>query len=158
MKNTLKGKWVFDTNLLIYVLDDNSLFHKVAKSLFQLLLYAPVDTYESNTKLIGFVAQQNILEAQHVLVKQYKRNLKEANKIINDIVTSFQFHVITPMPTTYLHYNLLIKDSNKRALDMYDLYLAATMLDNGITHIITANEKDFVGIKRLSVYNPWRKD
>ena len=41
---------------------------------------------------------------------------------------------------------------------MFDVFLSATMLDNGITHIITVNEKDFTGIKGISVYNPFKKD
>lgn len=152
MMTTLSGKWVFDTNCLIYFLDDVSPLHGEAKAIFQLLAS---DKRAKDKKLFqGVVAQQNILEAEHVLIKQYGRSLKEAANILSFVIDGFHFAVITPLSSTYHRYHTLVQGKTR---DLYDLYLAATMLDNDVTNIITANEKDFSEIKGITVYNPWRE-
>lgn len=37
---------------------------------------------------------------------------------------------------------------------IFDLYLAATALDNGITQICTWNVADFVGIQKIEAVSP----
>lgn len=158
MKNTLKGKWVFDTQLLIYTLNESSPFHFATKSLFELLISSKEKEKTLSEKFIGVVAQQNIIEAENVLIKYYKFNYKKAIQAIQDIIIAFNFETIASLPTTYLRFHSLTKSLNKKTVDIFDLYLVTTMLDNGITNIITVNEKDFAGIIEITVYNPFKEE
>jgi predicted nucleic acid-binding protein len=47
----------------------------------------------------------------------------------------------------------LLKEVNEPS-HIVDIYLAATALDNGITTIVSFNDKDFTGIPDISVINP----
>lgn len=63
--------------------------------------------------------------------------------------------VITPDTSTMEILIQLLQQKKIATGYIFDLYLAATMITNGLTHIITANEKDFTGIPGIMVYNPW---
>jgi len=149
MMNTFEGKWVFDSNLLVYALDNKSPYHAVTIELFK--------QFRKSTRALPIVAQQNILEAENVLVTYYHLEVKKVIYAIEQLLNTFQFEVITPLPTTYLRYHI-ITESLRTKTNVYDYFLAATMLDNDIASLITANDKDFVGIEGLSVYNPFKKE
>ena len=64
------------------------------------------------------------------------------------------FKIIVPKIDTISLFLNLFQKTTKGKLYMFDVFLAATMLDNAITRIITFNEKDFVGLEGVFVYNP----
>jgi len=147
MKITSDARYVVDTNILIYGYDKKSPFHKVARKILESLVMENIEIY---------VAQQNIVEFCNVLIRDYKLSSSSTIEYAQEILLDFK--VITPKASAInVFLNLFHKYSRNR-IYAFDLFLAATMLDNGITHIITANEKDFVGIKGILVYNPWRRD
>lgn len=49
------------------------------------------------------------------------------------------------------------KENNIRAQEFFDVLIVATMLDNDIDTIYTANEDDFSKYNEINVYNPFRK-
>jgi predicted nucleic acid-binding protein len=51
---------------------------------------------------------------------------------------------------------LLIKDKKYLGRRIFDAYLAATMLSNGINIIYTANDNDFEIFKEIEVVNPFK--
>jgi predicted nucleic acid-binding protein len=140
-------KYLVDTNIFIYGYDAKSPYHKETRSLLQNLVVQDIDTY---------VTLQNIVEFCNVLIKAYKLPSSLIVGYAQEILLDFKI-IIPKVTTINLLLNLLQK-TTKGKLYAFDLFLAATMLDNGITHIITANEKDFADIQGISVYNPWRKE
>lgn len=146
MTTTLRGKWVFDSNLLVYFLDQNSPFFETSKKIFLL---------QSNRQLDGVIAHQNILEAERTLIKDYKLNKNEVFDSVSKVVFSFNFEIISPMVTTLEKYHELIETSTIK-IDIFDYYLAATMLDNGINRILTGNTKDFSKIPGIEAVNPFK--
>lgn len=146
MTNILEGKWVFDSQILVYSLDVESPYHADTIQLFKKL---------TNSKFVAVVALQNILEAESVFVKYYHLETDVVIQAIEHILDTFQFEIIAPLATSYLRYHTIARSSTKKT-DLFDYFLAATMLDNNVTNIITGNDKDFIGIDGLSVYNPFK--
>jgi len=88
----------------------------------------------------------------------FRQSGKERKEILSDlqiISTNFNLQLIYPYETTLFTFLNLIKGLKQRRKEFFDVFLAATMLDNGITNIITVNDKDFADIKGISVYNPF---
>ena len=144
MKITSKENYLIDTNILIYSLDRNSKFYRESR-----------DVLEAGLKgeFYPIIAQQNLIELLAVLTKAYHVSLKSAIKDVISFANNFE--LITPLPTTFGKF-LQIIHSLKTGFYPFDVYLAATMLDNHVKRIITANVKDFqalgleevVGIKQ----------
>ena len=132
---------LIDSNILVYATDAESALHEEAKLLFSRCLEGQIK---------GVLAQQNLLELINVLVKYYKKESSFATKTARVYSDKFALRIISPLPTTFALFDKLSSQSKK--LDTYDLYLAATALDNGVDSIITNNSKDFKGIEGLEVY------
>lgn len=147
MPITSSIKYLLDTNILIYAYDRESPFHIRAVDVI-------LASKESANNIV--IAQQNIVEFCNVLNITYHIPYTSIVEDTKDIMKDLP--VIGPRSTSLSVFLKLLKNYKKTSQYIFDLYLAATMLDNGVTHIITANERDFVGIKGISVYNPWRKD
>lgn len=136
-------KYLVDTNILIYAFDRSSPFHVSAREII-------VEVIKKSKGIL--VAQQNLIEFCNVLHRQYDIPVKEVAKDAENIMRDFG--VIAPLSTTF-HLFLSLLENNQH-LYPFDLYLAATMLDNKITHIITANERDFAFIDGIVVHNPYK--
>jgi len=106
-------------------------------------------------KFEGVIALQNILEAENVLIKKYDQNKNDITNYIENVIDAFNFTIIAPTPNTYLTFHKLLKKS-LTSVDLFDCFLAATMLDNKIGNILTLNTKDFSGIKGIQAENPFK--
>jgi len=141
---TLKGKWGFDSNLIIYALNKSSPFHLQIVNFF----------YKVKGSIEFYLADQNILESQYNLVRRYNLSANTAFEEINLLVRAFNFQLISPLPSTiYRYYEILSRVKAKKS-SFFDTYLAATYIDNGIDRLLTNNEKDFKGIANFKVFNP----
>ncbi len=148
MKNILKGKWVFDTNLLVYVLDKKSPYFGRACDLFSLL---------NKDQIQPVVSTQNITETVNVFIKIYKQPVNKVTRAIKELLSGFNFDLISPLPSTIPIFLKFLK-ATSYLKDVYDIFLAATLIDNKIPNLLTTNEKDFRGIKKLKIVNPLKGD
>lgn len=146
MRKDWGGKWAVDTNILVYALDKKSLFFSQTEKLFS--------KFEKEETLL-YTAQQNVLEAENVLINTYEVKVEEAVKKIKRLLEAFDFGILTPLPTTLVRCNSLAAEMKSR--NIFDLYLAATLVDNKIGCLVTANDKDFKNISNLKVVNPYDK-
>ncbi len=145
MMNTLSGKWVFDTNLLVYGLDKTSRFHEPTFRLF---------ASAEKKKIQIILTQQNLNEAVQVFVRYYKKSPLEVTKHLSGLIDDLEITIISPQTNTHRHFFDLISKVTS-PIDIFDYYLAATMLDNNINRILTANAKDFSNIPNIEVINPF---
>ena len=146
MTNILKGRWVFDSNLLIYGLDKSSSHFEDVYHLFEL---------GKGGKVRIVVAQQNISETVQAFVKGYKQSVEEVLFNIRGLLSELDIDIISPVNKTYLRFFDLLSNSSKPS-DIFDYYLVATMLDNGINRILTVNTKDFSKIPGIEAVNPFK--
>lgn len=133
-----------DTNILIYAINADSSKYKQAQKFLK----------ENLSELE--IAHQNVLEAIRVLThKNFSRtmNLKDALKAVLPIVKSCI--IISPNQSTYYFAIELIKNYKLKGNRIFDAYLAATALSNGITTIATDNIRDFKKFKEIKLLNPF---
>jgi predicted nucleic acid-binding protein len=123
---------LLDTNVLVYSLDRTSAYFVQA---------AQVLEHCTNGQITGYLSQQILLELLHVLTRYQRVPLADA---LHD-VTAFADHPRLPIvgPSTYTYKECLRLARSASNVDVFDLYLVATMIDAGITTLVTANTRDF---------------
>lgn len=142
MKLTSGVRYLIDTNILVYSVNQESSHYSVIRKLLE----------EGLDQGVSFVvAHQNLIEFIAVLTRGYFIKLKDALSDAESFASRFE--VIVPLPATFERY-LRLTQKTKETLYPFDLYLAATMLDNDVEHIITANAKDFQGVGLKAVLTP----
>ena len=135
---------LIDSNILIYSINSSSPKHKKAQAFMQ--------------KHIGNleIAHQNILETLRVLThKKFPTPMKidDALESIESILKGTQ--VISPSYRTHRIALELVKKHQLTSDQIFDAYLVATALDNGIYTIATDNTKDFVILTEIKVISPF---
>ena len=140
MQDILSKKLAIDTNILIYLLDKKSSFHGKTVELF-------LKFEREKTKLV--MAQQSLVELVQTLTVDYKKPLDIASATAKKIVES-TIQIVSPMPQTVETYLRLCR-SNKKAKNHFDLFLAATLIDNKVDRLLTNDKKGFRNIKQLKV-------
>ena len=139
MQLTSGTKYLVDTNILVYSVNQRSPQYANSRRLLE-------NGFSDGVLFV--VAHQNLLEFIAVLTRGYSVKLKDA---LSDAASfASRFEVITPLPGTFEKY-LQLTQKVKETLYPFDLYLAATMQDNDVECIITANPKDFKGIELKEV-------
>lgn len=133
-----------DTNILIYAINEDSPKHRLAKKFLE----------ENKATLI--VSHQVIFEAIRVLTHpKFSKPMKSksAIKSISAIVEVCQ--KIYPNSKTYYLTLDLIKKVSLVGNRIFDCYLAATAITNGVYVIATDNTKDFKRFIELKTINPF---
>jgi len=139
--------WLIDTNVLIYSYDQTQKLHPLSYSFLE---------YAIAGELRASISHQNLLEFLAVVTNpkrvEYPLSIDEAFQKITFYATRFPF--ISPLPKTFLTFADLISRYPALRERIFDLYLVATTLDNGITRICTWNVKHFRPISELTVKTP----
>jgi len=140
MTSISNKNFLVDTNILVYSLDRKSPHFPGVVKFFQ---------WAQDNHINLAVAHQNILELIHTLQIDYGLSHKLALQKAKAFIAAPPFQTISPLPATLSKYFTLVTKKNKNE---FDLYLAATALDNQVNQIITHNPKDFAQIKDLKAY------
>lgn len=142
MKLTSQARYLVDTNILVYSVNQRSPRYSGVRKLLE----------EGLDQGVSFVvAHQNLIEFIAVLTRGYSVTLKDALSDAESFASRFE--VIVPLPATFERY-LRFAQKTKKTLYPFDLYLAATMLDNDVERIITVNAKDFQGVGLKEIVTP----
>lgn len=140
MQTTSNESWLVDTNVLVYAQIGNAPFYAESSLVLK-------HCFEG--KIHGVIAQQNVTEFVRVAISTYKLPVAEVKKTAADFIDGFCLRVITALPVTMKTFLELLPD--KGTIDVFDYFLAATMLDNRVKTIVTANPKDFSQIHGMNV-------
>ncbi len=149
--------WLIDSNVLVYAFFCKT--KEVAKEEPETKLRAgsrQIATLTAQGALGGTIAQQNLLEFL-AIVTSPKRvaspvTLKEALKACQSYLSFCT--LVTPKPSTYLTFETLTQEKKVARDRLFDLYLAATALDNNLSHICTWNTKHFGHLPGLTAATP----
>lgn len=138
---------LLDTNILVYSLNIDSFKYEIARKFIR-----------ENSRNLE-IAHQNILEGIRVLTRQKFSNpikLKEALNAITSLSSSL--NIISPKQSTYYLALEMIEKHKLAGNRIFDAYLAATALSNGVDTIVTDNVRDFKKFKELKITNPFDKE
>jgi predicted nucleic acid-binding protein len=149
--------WLIDSNVLVYAFfrkTDEAGEEEPEKKLRA--DSRQIMTLAAQGALSGAVAQQNLLEFL-AIVTSPKRvaspiKLQEALKACQSYLSFCT--LVTPKPSTYLTFETLTKEKKVARERLFDLYLAATAIDNNLSHICTWNTKHFRHLPGLRVATP----
>lgn len=136
---------LIDSNILIYSISRRSPKHKSAQKFIQ-----------ENTGGLE-IAHQNIFETLRVLTHNkfpLPMKIEDAIKAVGKITDAC--NVISPTYHTFEIAIALIKKHKLARDQVFDAYLAATALDNGIDTIATDNVKDFDKLVEVKIINPFK--
>lgn len=135
---------IIDSNILIYAINADSPKHKKAQNFLK-----------ENLKNLE-VTHQNILETIRVLTHQKFSKPMGINSALSAIqAISASCHIVSPTLTTYYLWLELVNKYQLSGNRIFDAYLAATALSNGIDEIATDNVSDFKKFKGLKIINPF---
>ncbi|MBI2327424.1 PIN domain-containing protein [Candidatus Curtissbacteria bacterium] len=135
---------LLDSNILIYSINSSSPKHKKAQKFIQ-----------ENTGSLE-IAHQNIFESLCVLTHSkfpHPMKINDATRAIESILKGTK--VISPSYRTHRIALELIKKYQLISDQIFDAYLVATALDNGIYTIATDNIKDFVQLAEVKIISPF---
>jgi predicted nucleic acid-binding protein len=138
---------LLDTNIIVYSLDKKS-----SKN------YIATNYIKRNAENLT-ITHQNINEAIRVIThpKHPKpMRIEKAIEAVTDIAEGLS--IIFPKENTIFITLELLNKYKIKSNHVFDAYLAATMLSNGIEEIATDNGKDFSIIKEVKVINPFSKN
>lgn len=135
---------LIDSNILIYAINADSPKNKLA-----------INFLKENLEYLE-IAHQNIFETIRVLThKNYSKPLKLGETIEAIFAILESCRIITPNKTSLYLALELIKKHDLTGNRIFDAYLAATALSNGIENIATDNVKDFRIFEGIKVINPF---
>lgn len=135
---------LIDSNIIIYAINSSSPKHKKAQTFLQ----ENIGSLE--------MAQQNIMESVRVLTHSkfsQPMNIVNALEAIERIADACT--IISPDYKTHRIALELIKKYGLVSDQVFDAYLVATMVSNGITQIATDNERDMKRFMEITVINPF---
>ena len=139
--------WLIDTNVLIYSYDETQDLHSSSYTFLE---------HAFSGHISGSIAHQNLLEFLAVVTnpKRVEHPLSPDEALEKIAVYAANFPLISPSAKTFLTFADLFSRYPSIRERIFDLYLAATALDNGITQICTWNVKHFKAVSELIVKTP----
>ncbi len=138
---------LIDTNILIYSVNLDSIKHKQSKKFLN----------DNLGKLE--ITHQNIFEAIRVLTHKkfsHPMSLEKALSAVLPIAKSFS--MISPNQNAIYLALEFIKNYKLSGNRIFDAYLVATALSNGISTIATDNTRDFKKFKEVKLVNPFLQE
>jgi len=136
----LMNRLLVDTNVLIYAIDEDSVYFKKSRKIF----------FDENVSL--FTTSKNISEFLTVITRHPENGLTlyEAMKVIYEYSRFIQ--ILYPTEITYRIFLKLLETYQPIGLKIHDFEIVSIGLANGINRIATFNQKDFKEIKDISFY------
>lgn len=142
---------LLDTNILVYAANISCEFHKVAFTLRDKVFTGEIK---------GCISLQNISEFYSVITSHKRvESPLSPSQAVEEIKKYFEAVRILKVHFNNRTVNILCDLAKKyqvRAQNIYDLRIVATMLDNGIGEIITANDSDFSKYCEIKTINPFK--
>ena len=140
---------LLDSNILVYADQKEQPQYKAAKSLRDHALTG---------KITACISPQVINEFYAVSTNPRRVSapltVQEATDQIRRYAESEDLALIHPGPGIVGRALSLMENHPVSGSDIYDLYMVATMLENGITRICTFNTRDFAPFSEIEVLTP----
>ena len=137
MENILTASLI-DTNILVYANNEDSPFHSKCKTVVERAV---------NGKIKAAVSTQNLVELYAVITDkrrvEHPLSPAKATELVNFYKAQENIQIIAPTVQTLGTLTSLIEEHKPKAQSIFDLFLVASMMDNNIHEIYTANSDHF---------------
>lgn len=140
---------LLDSNILIRASGSKSPKHSLARDLRDRAIAGEIE---------ACIAAQVLVEFYSVVTDPHRfqppLTPAQAQRELRSYLSS-RLWLIVPKETTASRMLNLLGSRSVRGGEAFDLFLAATMLDNGVRTIYTENIRDFQGIQGIEAINPF---
>jgi len=139
--------WLIDTNILIYAYDETQELHPSSYAFLE---------HAFSRHISASIAHQNLLEFLAVATnpKRVENPLTPVEALEKIALYTANLSLISPSARTFFTFTDLFSRYPSIRKRVFDLYLAATALDNAITQICTWNVDHLNKISELTVKTP----
>jgi hypothetical protein len=137
-----------DTNILVYAANEDSPYHSDAKGVIERINSGELRACVSLQVLVEFYA--TVTNPRKV---RQPLSTKEATEAVEGYLESDIPKLYTKKDTLRLTLELA-RSYQVRGLDIFDAQIVATMVENRVKAIYTANEEDFRRYKEIAIINP----
>lgn len=128
-----------DTNVLVYAVCKNSKFYHLSQD------------FLTNNRC--FISDQVYLEFINVCLRHKLYQYYQALELLDNVISQDNISLIHPTEHTFEIWRLLQDGYQLSKKHLFDSYIAATMLANGLEHLATFNIKDFSVFKEIELYS-----
>ena len=138
---------VIDTNVLVYAADESSEFHEASRAL-------------RDDEAVALAVTPQILMEFYAIITDPRRvasprSGEEARAEIEKYANSSHIMTLHPTPGVLSQVlTLLASYPQVTRQNIFDLFIVATMLGNGVNRIYTFNESDFALFTEIEVLRP----
>jgi len=140
---------LIDTNILVYANNKDSEFHSICKTIIEKAVRGEIK---------ATIAIQNLIELYAIITDKRKVEFPlspaKAKELIGFYRDGNNIRIIAPGVKTIDTLAELIEKHSPKAQSVFDYFLVATMLDNGVHGIYTANSQHFKHFDSIRVVNP----
>ena len=142
----MKDELFFDSNIICYAYD----LTEPSKRDVCLSLVEGV----FRGQIMGIISNQVLVEIFNAFTRKLVVPLYKTNIIVSSVIASKQWYKLD-----YNHKTLLraLENSQSFKSPFLDVLISETMKENGISRIVTENEKDFAKIPGIVVVNPFKQ-
>lgn len=145
-----KIRVLFDTNVLVYAHDELATYHADSADLLKLGI---------EDKIQGFLAEQNIIELYRILtnpvaMKGSPLTPIQTNQLIQGTYLNRNFEILYPTEETIKKVLELAVNHNVTSAKIFDIRIAALMLEYKIDYLATYNITHFHGIPKVNPLKP----
>lgn len=133
----IDGKFIFDTNIIIYSLDRNSKYYNFSKELIE----ENNNLYTTVKSVSEFVAVLSKMDLYDIIESELKNLLKN-------------FIILYPSKTSTQLFVELIEKYKPIGNRVFDFEIISIMQSHNINKIATINSKDFQGVDGIEIIHP----
>lgn len=142
------AKYLLDTNVVLRLSNPSDDQHKLVTEAIATLLTQGNECYLTAQVLIELW----VVATRPITVNGLGWSAEETRTIINQLLERFPFK--EEVPQIFSTWLTLVTENQITGKRTHDVRIVATMIESGITHILTLNPKDFSGISGITVVHP----
>jgi predicted nucleic acid-binding protein len=133
------SKVLVDTNILVYGIDEDSVFFKRARKILE----------QENYQLV--TTSKNLIEFLAVTTKSsgYNLNNETALEIVEEIIQGIE--IVYPTQESMAIFLDLMNRYQPKGLKVHDVEIISIGLAHGVHEVATFNTKDFKSVKEISI-------
>ena len=133
------NKILIDTNILVYLIDEDSKFHHSSKTLIQ------------NPDHQLYTTSKNLAEFLVVLTRsgEVSVSINDALALLDDLLRSF--HILYPSKYSANIFKELLFKYKPHGLKIHDFEIVSIGLANGVHKVATINKDDFKNINEIEL-------
>lgn len=138
----------FDTNILLYSRDKKDPRYKSCRNWLRRVEDHQIEGVTTAQNIVEFISVS--IQLARIAHRSDDANILRYSQVYQEDI----FRIIYPNANTMIILNQLLQKHHTQARKVFDVFLIATMLSNGVKEILTYNVNDFASFSQIKVIHP----